>query len=101
MLARIVQMVADAQRSRAPIQRLADQVAGWFVPAVLLIALIAFGVWGIWGPEPRLAHGLIAAVAVASLVEVVDQLDMAVAARQGSARVPQSGYGHEIGRAHV
>jgi heavy metal translocating P-type ATPase len=64
MLARIVQMVADAQRSRAPIQRLADQVAGWFVPAVLLIALIAFGVWGIWGPEPRLAHGLIAAVAV-------------------------------------
>ncbi len=64
MLARIVQMVADAQRSRAPIQRLADQVAGLFVPAVLLIALIAFGVWGIWGPEPRLAHGLIAAVAV-------------------------------------
>ena len=64
MLARIVQMVADAQRSRAPIQRLADQVAGWFVPAVLVIALIAFGVWGIWGPEPRLAHGLIAAVAV-------------------------------------
>ncbi|MBV1692636.1 cadmium-translocating P-type ATPase [Novosphingobium sp. G106] len=64
MLARIVQMVADAQRSRAPIQRLADQVAGWFVPAVLLIALIAFGAWGIWGPEPRLAHGLIAAVAV-------------------------------------
>ena len=64
MLARIVQMVADAQRSRAPIQRLADQVAGWFVPSVLLVAFIAFGVWGIWGPEPRLAHGLIAAVAV-------------------------------------
>nr|WP_318248339.1 heavy metal translocating P-type ATPase [Novosphingobium percolationis] len=64
MLARIVQMVADAQRSRAPIQRLADQVAGWFVPAVLLVAVIAFGVWGLWGPEPRLAHGLIAAVAV-------------------------------------
>src|SRR6185503_4935144 len=48
----------------APIQRLADQVAGWFVPAVLLIAVIAFGVWAMWGPEPRLAHGLIAAVAV-------------------------------------
>ena len=64
MLARIVQMVADAQRSRAPIQRLADQVAGWFVPAVLLVAIAAFVVWGLWGPEPRFAHGLIAAVAV-------------------------------------
>ena len=64
MLARIVQMVADAQRSRAPIQRLADLVAGWFVPAVLLVAVIAFIVWGVWGPEPRFAHGLIAAVAV-------------------------------------
>jgi len=64
MLARIVQMVAEAQRSRAPIQRLADQVAGWFVPAVLGVAVLAFIAWGIWGPEPRLAHGLIAAVAV-------------------------------------
>lgn len=64
MLARIVQMVAEAQRSRAPIQRLADQVAGWFVPAVLLIAAAAFVIWSAWGPEPRLAHGLIAAVAV-------------------------------------
>ncbi|HWJ68614.1 MAG TPA: heavy metal translocating P-type ATPase [Sphingobium sp.] len=64
MLARIVQMVADAQRSRAPIQRMADQVAGWFVPAVLAVAVIAFAIWGIWGPAPRLAHGLIAAVAV-------------------------------------
>ncbi|HBN9495309.1 heavy metal translocating P-type ATPase [Pseudomonas aeruginosa] len=64
MLSRIVQMVADAQRSRAPIQRMADQVAGWFVPVVILIALVAFAVWGIWGPEPRLAHGLIAAVSV-------------------------------------
>ena len=64
VLARIVQMVADAQRSRAPIQRLADKVAGWFVPAVLLIALAAFAAWGLLGPEPRLAHGLIAAVAV-------------------------------------
>ncbi len=64
MLARIVQMVADAQRSRAPIQRMADQVAGWFVPAVLAVAALAFVAWGTWGPEPRLAHGLVAAVAV-------------------------------------
>ena len=64
MLARIVQMVADAQRSRAPIQRLADAVAGWFVPAVLAIAVLAFAAWSIWGPEPRYAHGLIAGVAV-------------------------------------
>jgi Cu+-exporting ATPase len=64
MLARIVQMVADAQRSRAPIQRMADKVAGWFVPAVLGVALLSFAIWAIWGPEPRLAHGLVAAVAV-------------------------------------
>jgi len=64
MLARIVQMVAEAQRSRAPIQRMADRVAGWFVPAVLAIALVAFVAWGLWGPDPRFAHGLVAAVAV-------------------------------------
>ncbi|MBX4890102.1 copper-transporting P-type ATPase [Rhizobium bangladeshense] len=64
MLAQIVRMVADAQRSRAPIQRLADQVSGWFVPVVILIAIAAFVAWGIWGPEPRFAHGLVAAVAV-------------------------------------
>jgi Cu+-exporting ATPase len=64
MLSRIVQMVADAQRSRAPIQRMADQVAGWFVPLVIVIAVLAFLAWGVWGPEPRFAHGLIAAVAV-------------------------------------
>ena len=64
MLARIVQMVADAQRSRAPIQRMADQVAGWFVPVVLAVALLAFAAWGLWGPPPRLAHGRVAAVAV-------------------------------------
>ncbi|MDZ4790071.1 MAG: heavy metal translocating P-type ATPase [Hyphomicrobiales bacterium] len=64
MLARIVQMVAEAQRSRAPIQRLADQVAGWFVPAVIAVALLAFGAWAIWGPEPRFAFGLVAAVSV-------------------------------------
>ena len=64
MLARIVQMVADAQRSRAPIQRMADQVAGWFVPVVLLVASVAFVAWGVWGPAPSFANGLIAAVAV-------------------------------------
>ncbi len=64
MLARIVQMVAEAQRSRAPIQRLADQVSGWFVPAVIAVALLAFAAWSMWGPEPRLAYGLVAAVAV-------------------------------------
>ena len=64
LLARIVQMVATAQRSRAPIQRLADQVAGWFVPVVIAVAVIAFAAWAIWGPEPRLTFGLIAAVSV-------------------------------------
>jgi Cu+-exporting ATPase len=64
MLARIVQMVADAQRSRAPIQRLADQVSGWFVPAVIAVAILTFAGWSIWGPEPRFAYGLVAAVAV-------------------------------------
>jgi len=64
MLARIVQMVADAQRSRAPIQRTADRVAAWFVPAVLLVAVVAFSIWATVGPEPRLAHALIVAVAV-------------------------------------
>jgi Cu+-exporting ATPase len=64
MLARIVHMVAEAQRSRAPIQRLADRVSAWFVPAVIGIALIAFGVWATVGPEPRFAHALVIAVSV-------------------------------------
>ncbi len=64
LLAQIVQMVAAAQRSRAPIQRLADQVAGWFVPAVIAVALIAFAAWATFGPEPRFAFGLVAAVTV-------------------------------------
>ncbi len=64
MLSQIVQLVADAQRSRAPIQRLADQVSGYFVPAVIAVALLAFAAWGIWGPEPRFSYGLVAAVAV-------------------------------------
>jgi Cu+-exporting ATPase len=64
LLARIVQMVAEAQRSRAPIQKLADQVAGWFVPAVVIIAVATAVVWGLAGPEPRMAHALVNAVAV-------------------------------------
>jgi len=64
MLARIVQMVADAQRSRAPIQRLADQVAGWFVPTVIAVAVLAFIVWASFGPEPRFTYGFVAAVTV-------------------------------------
>ena len=64
VLAHIVQMVAEAQRSRAPIQHVADSVAGYFVPAVLLCAIIAFAAWMIWGPEPRFGHGLLSAVAV-------------------------------------
>jgi P-type Cu+ transporter len=64
MLARIVQMVAAAQRSRAPIQRLADQVAGWFVPTVILAAGVAFAAWAVYGPEPRFTYGLVAAVTV-------------------------------------
>ncbi len=64
LLSQIVKMVAEAQRSRAPIQRLADQVAGWFVPTVMIVALIAFGAWAYFGPEPRMAFGLVAAVSV-------------------------------------
>ncbi|MEO7795845.1 MAG: heavy metal translocating P-type ATPase, partial [Thermoanaerobaculia bacterium] len=64
LLARIVAMVAQAQRSRAPIQRLADVVAGWFVPVVIGISVLTFGVWALVGPEPRMAHALINAVAV-------------------------------------
>jgi Cu+-exporting ATPase len=64
MLAQIVRMVAEAQRSRAPIQKLADQVSGWFVPAVVAIAAIAFLVWSVAGPEPRLSHALVNAIAV-------------------------------------
>jgi Cu+-exporting ATPase len=64
MLSKIVQMVAEAQRSRAPIQRLADQVAGWFVPAVVMVAVVTFAVWAIWGPAPALTYALVNAIAV-------------------------------------
>ena len=64
LLSQIVHMVAEAQRSRAPIQKLADTVAGWFVPAVLVIAVITFVVWSIWGPSPAMAYAIVNAVAV-------------------------------------
>jgi Cu+-exporting ATPase len=64
LLAQIIKMVADAQRSRAPIQKLADVVAGYFVPAVVGAAAVAFMAWWLWGPEPRLAHAVVNAVAV-------------------------------------
>ena len=64
LLSQIVQMVGEAQRSRAQIQRLADVVASYFVPAVVIVAVVSFIVWSIWGPEPRMAHGLVNAVAV-------------------------------------
>jgi Cu+-exporting ATPase len=64
LLAQIVHMVGEAQRSRAPIQRLADVVSSWFVPGVVLVAVATFVAWAIWGAEPRLAYGLVNAVAV-------------------------------------
>ena len=64
LLSRIVQMVAQAQRSRAPIQRLADRVSGWFVPAVILVAVLAFVTWAVVGPDPRFSYALVAAVSV-------------------------------------
>ena len=64
LVAQIVRMVTEAQRSRAPIQRLADTVSAWFVPAVIVVAIVTFAVWALFGPEPRLAHALVNAVAV-------------------------------------
>jgi Cu+-exporting ATPase len=64
LLAQIIRMVGEAQRSRAPVQRLVDQVSGYFIPAVLTVAVVTFLAWSLWGPEPRLAHGLVNAIAV-------------------------------------
>src|SRR3546814_9645346 len=97
-LAQIVQMVAEAQRSRAPIQRLADVVAGYFGPAVVAIAALAFIAWTIWGPAPALAHGLVAAVAVL-IIACPCALGLAtpMSIQVGVGRGAQA----EIGRAHV
>jgi cation transport ATPase len=67
MLARIVKMVSEAQRMRAPVQKLTDTAAGWFVPAVIGIAVFSFAAWTVFGPPPQVAHGLVAAVAVPPL----------------------------------
>ena len=64
MLARIVRMVAAAQRSRAPIQAVADRVSGWFVPLVVLVSIVTFIVWSLVGPDPRMGHALLNAIAV-------------------------------------
>src|SRR5882672_8242465 len=64
LLAQIVRMVSEAQRSRAPIQRLADVVSSYFVPTVVLIAVLTFSIWGLFGPEPRMVYALVNAVAV-------------------------------------
>ena len=64
LLAQIVRMVSEAQRTRAPIQRFADAVSSWFVPIVIVVAIVTFVVWSVYGPEPRFAYALVNAVAV-------------------------------------
>jgi len=89
LLSRIVAMVAEAQRSRAPIQRLADQVSAYFVPIVVLVALVTFTVWSLAGPEPRMAHALVNAVAVLIIacpcaLGLATPMSIMVAAGQGA-----------------
>ena len=92
LLAQIVKMVSEAQRSRAPIQKLADQIAAWFVPAVVGVAIIAFVVWSLWGPDPQLAHALVSAVAVV-IIACPCALGLAtpIAIMVGTGRGAQSG----------
>ena len=92
MLARIVAMVAEAQRSRAPIQRMADTVAGYFVPAVLVVAVLAFVAWSVWGPAPALSYALIAAVSVV-IIACPCALGLATPMRSGSASAKGAGAG--------
>jgi Cu+-exporting ATPase len=84
LLAQIVRMVGEAQRSRAPIQKLADIVAGYFVPAVVSIAVTAFIVWGLWGPEPRLAHAVINAVACPCALGLATPMSIMVGTGKGA-----------------
>ncbi len=91
MVASIVRMIADAQRSRAPIQRLADVVAGWFVPAVIVAALVTFVAWAVWGPSPALAHALLASVSVLIIacpcaLGLATPMSITVGIGQGAAR---------------
>jgi Cu+-exporting ATPase len=88
LLAQIVRMVAEAQRTRAPIQRLADRIAEYFVPAVVGVAGVAFLGWSIWGPEPRLALALVSAVAVL-IIACPCALGLATRWRSWSARATQ------------
>ena len=92
LLAQIVRMVGEAQRSRAPIQKLADKIAAWFVPAVVVVAVLAFVVWSLFGPDPKLAHALVSAVAVV-IIACPCALGLAtpIAIMVGTGRGAQSG----------
>src|SRR3546814_980908 len=98
LLSKIVQMVAEAQRSRAPIQRLADTVAAWFVPAVVTAAAVTFLVWAVWGPAPALAYALVNAIAV---LIIACPCALGLATPMSIMTGTGKGAQHEIGRAHV
>src|SRR3546814_8607584 len=98
LLSKIVQMVGEAQRSRAPIQRLADTVGAWFVPAVVTAAAVTFLVWAVWGPAPALAYGLVNAIA--GLI-IACPCALGLATPMSIMTGTGKGAQHGIGRAHV